>query len=241
MILLPAIDLKGGACVRLFQGDFDTAHTVADSAQKTAQSFLDAGSEWIHVVDLDGAKSGTMENQARVDEILSVGLKVELGGGIRDRGGIERWLARGVSRVVLGSAALRDAALVKEAALAYGAALAVGVDAKDGFVTADGWLTRSERGYIDFAKEMEQLGVQTLIFTNIARDGMLQGPDLEQLSALMAAVSCGVIASGGVKDAGDIKALVSAGAAGAIVGKAIYAGTLNLKEALAIAKEGAPC
>ncbi len=233
MIILPAIDIKDGCCVRLQKGDFATAHKVAEDAGETAASFRAAGAGWIHMVDLDGAKEGAMKNAPLFLEIAkSSGLKVELGGGIRDRETVEYYLENGISRVILGSAAVKNPTLVREAAAAFGERIAVGIDAKDGMVATEGWLDTSSVRYLDLAKEMEQAGVKMIIFTDVFRDGMLGGLNLEQLSALEQAVSCNIIASGGVRDLSDIEACKRLGLYGVICGKALYTGDLPLKAAI---------
>lgn len=238
MILLPAIDIKGGECVRLYKGDFSTVHKVAQSPVETALRFAAAGARWLHMVDLDGARNGTAANTGlALDVVQNSGLQVELGGGIRTMEMVEFYLERGVARVVLGSAALKNPRLVREAVEAYGERIAVGIDAKEGMVATEGWVEGSDMDYLDLAKRMEDMGVQTLIFTDIARDGMLSGVNRERLDALRAAVSCAVVASGGVRDLEDVKACKAMGLYGAICGKSIYSGSLNLKEALELAGE----
>ncbi|MCL2106097.1 MAG: 1-(5-phosphoribosyl)-5-[(5-phosphoribosylamino)methylideneamino]imidazole-4-carboxamide isomerase [Oscillospiraceae bacterium] len=234
MIILPAIDIKNGECVRLYRGEFDTAERVAEDYLATALSFRAGGCAWIHMVDLDGAVKGSRVNQ---DIFLHVaaesGLKVELGGGIRTMEDIAFYLDGGIARVILGSVALRDPKLVREAIEAFGAQrIVVGIDAKNGVAAASGWLEDSGQGYLDVARRMEALGVKTLIYTDIGRDGMLGGPNLEQLCLLRDTVGCDIIASGGVTDISDIKALAAAGMHGAICGRSIYAGTLSLPEAV---------
>lgn len=233
MKILPAIDIKDGRCVRLIKGDFNTVHKVADNALSTALEFKKKGAQYIHMVDLDGAVSGQRKNR---DIIISVckssGLDVEVGGGIRDIGAIEDYLDNGISRVILGSSALRNPELVKYAVKNYPDNIAAGIDAKDGFVSIDGWLKTSDIHYIDFAKEMEYLGVKYIIFTDISRDGTLSGPNIMQLSSLINSVSTNIIASGGIKDVEDIRNLTKTGCYGAICGKSIYSGTLNLEDAL---------
>lgn len=239
MIVYPAIDLKDGTCVRLVKGDFRTAGKVADSAVKTAASFKKAGAVWMHMVDLDGAKSGVRQNRELILSVVkSCGLHVELGGGIRDMAAVEDYLQNGVSRVILGSAALKDPALVKEAVGKYGEKIAVGIDAADGMVSTEGWLEKSNVDYLNFAKTMEQIGVKVIIFTDISRDGTLSGPSFERLEALKNAVDCRIIASGGIRDIGHIRRLSAMGLYGAICGKSIYSGTLDLNEALTVANGG---
>lgn len=237
MIILPAIDICGGQCVRLLRGDFGTAEKVAEDPLKTALSFQAAGAEWLHMVDLDGAKAGRPVNTAIFTGAAErSGLKVEVGGGIRSMETVESYLAAGVSRVILGSAALSDPALVKEAAGRYGEKIAVGIDAKNRMVSADGWLKDSTVDFVELAKQVEQMGVDCIIFTDISKDGTLSGPNLEQLDELRRAVSCKVVASGGISDIGDIKALRSLELYGAICGKSLYSGRLDLAEAIAAAE-----
>jgi phosphoribosylformimino-5-aminoimidazole carboxamide ribotide isomerase len=237
MILLPAIDVKGGECVRLIRGDYATAHKVAENAVETAKAFQDAGAEWIHMVDLDGAKAAEPANSSVFfDVVKSTGLKVELGGGVRSMKTVEFYLENGISRVILGSAALNDPALVEEAVRNYGDRIAVGIDARNGFVAAEGWTETSSVPFVELAKRMEQAGVKYVIFTDISRDGTLTGPNLEQLDTLSQSVSCRIIASGGVANLKDIANLLELGLYGAICGKAVYTGDLDLKSAIALGK-----
>ena len=237
MILLPAIDLKDGMCVRLYQGAFSTAHQVAEDPVAVARAFKAAGATHIHMVDLDGAKDGVRVNENWVRAVIeATGLQVELGGGMRTMADLEAADAMGVWRMVIGSAAVADPDFVKAAVSRYGRRIAVGVDAKDGLVRTAGWTENAGVHYLDFAASMEQLGVGTLIFTDIANDGMQSGPAFSGLSALRQAVSCEIVASGGVTTVEDVKRLRESGMSGAIIGKAYYAGTIDLKEALAAAK-----
>ena len=238
MIILPAIDIRGGQCVRLYKGDFATAEKVAEDPIATAQSFAEAGAAWLHTVDLDGAVEGRPVNKAVFEQIVRrTPLKVEVGGGIRNMDTIAAYLDAGVSRVILGSAALNDPALGAEAIELYGSdAIAVGIDARDGMVQAQGWLAASTVHYIDLARAMTEIGVETIIFTDISRDGTLAGPNLEQLTALQAAVGGQIVASGGIRDLEDIKALRAAGLYGAICGKSLYKGTLDLVQAIQAAR-----
>ena len=239
MIILPAIDIRNGECVRLVKGDFETAHKVAENPLETARRFEAAGAEWIHMVDLDGALEGKLQNAPiYLDIAENTGLKVEVGGGIRDMKAVDYYLSNGISRVILGSVAVENPSFVKEAIAKYGEKIAVGIDAKNGKVATRGWLTVGEDDYISFAKQMETLGVSTIIFTDISRDGTLEGPNLEQLETLSQAVKCNIIASGGLCNMGDIKALCALNLYGAICGKSIYSGTLNLTEAVAFSAEG---
>lgn len=233
MLIFPAIDIHNQTCVRLYKGDFATAQKVAEDPLETANSFREAGAQWLHMVDLDGAKSGSPQNrEIFVTVAKESGLKLELGGGIRDMQTVSYYLEQGVSRVILGSAAVKDPSFVKEAVKEYGERIAVGIDAKNGMVAAEGWLSTSDVHFLDLAKQMEAIGVACLIFTDISKDGTLSGPNLEQLAAINEAVSCDVIASGGVTNLSDIKALKELGLYGAICGKSIYQGTLSLKEAI---------
>ncbi len=235
MIIFPAIDIKGGECVRLYRGDYATAHRVADDPLETARRFCADGAKWVHMVDLDGAKSGSAENMSIFREVAEKsGLKVELGGGIRDMAAVERCLDAGVERVILGSAAVKKPEFVKEAAGKYGERVAVGIDAREGLVSAEGWTEDSGVNYIELAKRMEDAGVRTIIFTDISRDGMLSGPNLEQLGALAGAVGCNITASGGIRGLDDIRELMRMGLYGAICGKSIYSGTLSLREAVSL-------
>lgn len=237
MIVLPAIDLKDGNCVRLLKGDYSTVHKVAESPLETALAFQEEGASWIHMVDLDGAKDGVRKNH---EIILSVcektNLNVEVGGGIRDMEAVDFYLEHGAARVILGSAAVKNKQLVVDAVNKYGEKIAVGIDAKDGMACAEGWLDNSGVDYITLAKEMEKIGVSKIIFTDISKDGMLSGPNLVQLDELKASVSCDVIASGGVSNLKDIINLAELNIYGAIAGKAIYTGDLKLSDAIKIGK-----
>lgn len=233
MKILPAIDLKDGKCVRLTQGDYATAHQVAEDAVETAQRFLAAGAQLIHMVDLDGAKDGSRANYDVVRRVISeTGAAVELGGGIRSMVDVRHVLALGVRRVIIGSAAVRNPQLVEDACREYGDRIAVGIDALEGTVRTDGWLQDSGFEYLEFARRMESYGVHTIIFTDIGRDGMLSGPNFEQLRALRAAVKCEIVASGGVTSLADIRRLRADGIDAAIAGKAIYTGALDLEDAI---------
>lgn len=233
MIILPAIDIKDGQCVRLTKGDFATAEKVAEDPLKTALSFQKAGAEWIHMVDLDGAKEGCLKNSGVFLQIVqNTGLKVELGGGIRTMESIDYYMEQSVSRVIIGSAAISDPELVRAAVEKYGGRIAVGIDARNGMVSGDGWLTDSDITYLDLAKKMEAVGVRCIIFTDISKDGTLSGPNLEQLSRINESVSCDIVASGGIHTMKDIIALKEMGLYGAICGKSIYKGTLSLEEAI---------
>ena len=233
MIILPAIDICGGTCVRLRKGEFNTAQKVAEDPKRTAAAFREAGAGWMHMVDLDGAKSGTRPNRGLIRETAaSSGLKVELGGGIRDMPAIDDYLSHGISRVILGSVALSDPSLVREAVARYGERIAVGIDARNGLVATNGWLRTSDVSYLDFARAVESAGVKVIIFTDIDCDGTLAGPNFGRLEKLRDAVSCRIIASGGIRDIGHIRRLGEMGLYGAICGKSIYSGTLDLAQAI---------
>jgi len=235
VIIIPAIDIRQGKCVRLYQGDFSKSTKVAEDPVKVAESFQETGAQYIHMVDLDGALEGRPVNEDIIINVVSqVKVPVELGGGIRDLRTIDRLINKGISRVILGSAALKNPQMVMEAVKEFGHHIAVGIDAKNGKVSIEGWLNTSDVDYIDFALKMEDIGVDNIIFTDISRDGTLKGPNLEQLRALKDKVSCKITASGGIKDIEDIKALKAMDLYGAITGKAIYDGTLSLAEALKI-------
>ena len=237
MIIFPAIDIIDGKPVRLFKGDFSTAEQVAEDALQTAQGFVDAGAEWIHMVDLDGSvQKKRVNHQVFVDVANQTSLKVELGGGIRTMQDIDYYANNGISRVILGSVALKNPALVKEAVKEFGDLISVGIDAKNGLVATEGWTEGSDTFYIDLARQMEDMGVKTIIYTDISKDGTLAGPNIEQLTALNKAVSCDITASGGVTNIDDIIALNDKGLYGAICGKSIYKGTLDLKQAVEVCK-----
>ena len=236
MLIFPAIDIKNGTCVRLYQGEMSTAEQVANSALEAAGAFKAAGASWVHMVDLDGAAEGVRKNTGIFLEVVQEsGLKVEVGGGIRTMADIAFYLENGISRVILGSIALRDALLVRQAVAEFGGQIAVGIDARDGMVAAEGWVETSAVSDVELAKRMEDAGVQCLICTDIARDGMLSGPNLGQLTRIQRAVKCDIVASGGVTNLSDIAALRDCGLYGAICGRSIYKGTLSLREAIQIA------
>jgi phosphoribosylformimino-5-aminoimidazole carboxamide ribotide isomerase len=235
MIVLPAIDLRGGKPVRLYQGDFNKQETVAEDAIEVAKSFEEAGSKYIHIVDLDGALEGSLVNRDIILEICrTLKTPIEVGGGIRTMENIEDLINRGVSRVILGSIALRKPEFVREAVKEFKDKIAVGIDAKNEYVSTEGWLNTSNVHYIDLALKMEEMGVDNVIFTDISRDGTLAGPNVEQLQKLNDKVSMKITASGGIKNLEDIKLLSKMNIYGAITGKAIYSGNLDLKQALKI-------
>ena len=238
MLIFPAIDLKDGRVVRLCKGSFDTVHQVADSPLETARAFSAAGARHLHMVDLDGAKDGKRKNAAIVQSVAEVGLNIELGGGIRSMVDLEAVFDLGVWRAVIGSAAVSDPEFVRQAVEKYGPErVAVGVDARDGLVRTAGWVENAGVDYLAFARRMEALGVQYLIFTDIDTDGMLSGPAFGRLKALQNAVSCSITASGGVSSNEDLRRLRDMGLYAAIVGKAWYAGAVDLAQAV---REGGP-
>ncbi|WPZ35511.1 1-(5-phosphoribosyl)-5-[(5-phosphoribosylamino)methylideneamino]imidazole-4-carboxamide isomerase [Thalassobaculum sp. OXR-137] len=244
MILYPAIDLKGGQCVRLLRGEMDAATVYNPDPASQARAFQDAGCAWIHVVDLDGAFAGEAVNGEAVRSILSaVDVPVQLGGGIRSRAHMDTWLEAGISRVILGTVALRDPELVIAACRDHPGKIAVGIDARGGKVAVEGWAETSEITATDLALKFEDAGVAAIIFTDIDRDGALQGPNLEATGALARALSTPVIASGGVSSLDDLRAIAKLdgdGVAGAIVGRALYDGRVDVVGAVrALAGEAA--
>jgi phosphoribosylformimino-5-aminoimidazole carboxamide ribotide isomerase len=238
VILFPAIDLKNGQCVRLRQGDMDQATVFNDDPAAQAAAFEGRGFRWLHVVDLDGAFAGKPMNGAAVDAILkAVSFPVQLGGGIRDMAVVEGWLAKGVARVIIGTAAVRDPAFVREAARAHPGRIVVGIDARDGLVAVEGWAETSTLSAVELGRRFEDAGVAAIVYTDIARDGMLAGVNWEGTIALADALSIPVIASGGLASLADIERLMQPDAArleGAITGRALYDGRIDPAEALAI-------
>lgn len=240
MIFFPAIDLKDGQCVRLLRGEMDQATVFNDNPGAQAKAFVDEGCEWIHVVDLNGAFEGKPVNADAVGGILAQAkVPVELGGGIRDMKTIEFWLTRGVRRVILGTIALRNPELVMAACKEYPGRIAVGVDAKDGFVAVEGWAEVSDMPALDLARKFEDAGVAAIIFTDIARDGLMQGPNIDATIELARAISTPVIASGGVSSMEDLRALKAKGASileGVISGRAVYDGAIKVRDAVNLLK-----
>jgi phosphoribosylformimino-5-aminoimidazole carboxamide ribotide isomerase len=245
VILYPAIDLKDGACVRLLRGDMASATVFSADPAAQAHQFAEAGFSWLHVVDLNGAFAGRSVNGEAVKAIrASVNLRMQLGGGIRDREAIGEWLALGIDRVVLGTAALRDPDLVRRAAADYPGAIAVGIDARNGHAAIEGWAETTEVGVIELARRFEDCGVAALIYTDIARDGALAGVDAAGVANLARQVQVPVIASGGVSALADIAALKAheaAGIAGVICGRALYDGRIDPQAALRLLSETGPC
>jgi phosphoribosylformimino-5-aminoimidazole carboxamide ribotide isomerase len=239
MILFPAIDLKDGACVRLLRGAMETATRYNDDPADQARRFLAAGCQWLHVVDLDGAFAGRSVNGDAVSAIVSaVGeVPVQLGGGIRDEAGIEYWLERGIRRVILGTAALRNPDLVKRACARWPGRIVVGIDARQGRVAVTGWSETSSMRALDLALKFEQSGVAAIVYTDIARDGAMSGPNLEETVDLAFQISTPVIVSGGVSSLADLQAIKQhekAGIVGVICGRSLYDGRINLAEAIAV-------
>ncbi len=238
MIIFPAIDLKGGEVVRLAEGDMDRATIYADDPPAQALRFAELGAQYLHVVDLDGAFAGEARNAAAVEAIVAAFPgHVQLGGGIRNRAAVDRWFALGVSRLVIGTAALKDPEFVKAAARDWEGGIVVAVDARDGMVATDGWAEKSDITVVDLARRFEDAGVAALLFTDVGRDGMMKGCNIEATVDLARSVDIPVIASGGVKGIADIRMLAlqaDQGIEGVITGRAIYDGTLDLATAIAL-------
>lgn len=239
MRIYPAIDLRNGKCVRLTEGCFDKETVFSDSPAAMAAKWQGAGAEYLHVVDLDGAVAGVSRNMEAIKSILAaVNIPVQLGGGIRSMENIENWLNIGISRVILGSAAVRNPQLVAEACQRYPGRIAVGIDARDGYVAVDGWEQNSNMKAAELARQMADYGVAAIIFTDISRDGTLSGVNVEATAEIAACSGVPVIASGGVASLEDIRRLLpyaKKGISGCIVGKAIYTGALQLEEAIRLA------
>lgn len=238
MIILPAIDILDQKPVRLYQGDYAKQECVGESILALAKMFQMEGAQYVHMVDLNGAKEGKKINQKSIVEVAStLMIPVEVGGGIRTMEDVEYYLDHGVARVILGTAAIEDQTFLKAAIQKYHEKIAVGIDCKDGFAYGHGWLAESKWNYIAFAKQMEALGVQTIIVTDISKDGTMMGPNVQMLRELQENVAIDIIASGGIRDIGHIKELHALGLYGAITGKAMYAKTLSLAQAIAQSKE----
>lgn len=237
MLILPAIDLRAGRCVNLVQGRAGEETIFSNQPVEMAAQWQQGGAEYLHLVDLDGAFGEAFDNLHIVQEIVeTLQIPTQLGGGVRTIERVESVLGFGVTRVILGTAALKNPNLVEAACEKYGSQIAVGIDAKDGMVATEGWLDVSEKSAIAFAREMEDCGVQTIIYTDIRSDGMLQGPNLATTAAMADAVSVKVIASGGITSIQDVEALKTIGVHGAIVGRALYTGDLDLQAAIAVAR-----
>lgn len=233
MIIIPAIDIINQQPVRLYQGDYEKKEIVGESILEIAEQFEKEGAKYLHLVDLDGAKEGKLVNQQIICEAAqALSIPVEVGGGIRNMETAAYYLEHGVSRIILGTSAIEDESFLKNALARYHERIAVGLDCKDGYVCTRGWLNDSRIDFLTFSKHLEKLGVQTIIFTDIATDGTLEGPNLTMLEQLCRHVSMNIIASGGIKDLEHVKALKKLSLYGAITGKAMYAQTLKLKDAL---------
>ena len=238
MIIIPAIDIIDGKPVRLYQGDYNKKEIVAKDVLDTSKKFEYLGAQWIHLVDLDGAKKGELVNLNVIIEIAqTLSIPVEVGGGIRTFEDIKYLIDNGVSRVILGTSAMEDEKLLNKALREYGEKIAVGIDCKDGYVCGRGWLQKISIHYIEFAKRLEKLGVKNIIVTDISKDGTLEGPNIEMLNELKKEVCMDITASGGIRDVSNIKALKEIDVYGAITGKAIYAKTLSLEEAIKVTRE----
>lgn len=231
MIIFPAIDLKNGQCVRLFKGDMDKATVFNDNPAAQAKEFEDFGFKYLHIVDLDGAIAGDSKNKESVEEIIkNIDIPTQLGGGIRSISAIEKWLELGISRVILGTVALNNPELVKEACKKFPGRIVVGIDAKEGFVAVDGWVNTSTTAAINLARQYEDCGVSAIIYTDIARDGTLSGPNIEETNNLSQNISIPVIASGGVSCFDDILAVKNKQISGVIVGRALYDNKIDLSK-----------
>jgi phosphoribosylformimino-5-aminoimidazole carboxamide ribotide isomerase len=243
MILYPAIDIRGGRCVRLIEGDFDRETTYDSDPSSAARRWVEAGAEWLHVVDLDGAVAGRPVNGEAVAQIrAAVDVPLQLGGGLRKMTDLEDAFGAGVDRAILGTVALRDPELVIGAVARWGDRIAIALDARDGQLATDGWLGQTDTRAVEVAQRLARSHVRHFVYTDIRRDGTLSGPNLSGLSELIETVDANVIASGGIATLDDLKAVATAGAAGAIVGRALYDGRIDLAEAIALsARSEAPC
>ncbi len=241
MIIFPAIDIQGGECVRLTRGDFSTAERVAEDPVQTALSFKEAGAEWLHMVDLDGAKSGQMQNRdVFIAAARRTEMKIQLGGGIRDMKTASYYLENGIERIIVGSLAVRNPKLVAEMVREFGDRIIVGIDAENGMVKIDGWLGAGKVSFLTLAREMAYIGVRHVIYTDISRDGTLSGPNLGDLKRLRDGTGINIIASGGISGIDDIRALADLRIYGAICGKSLYRQTLSLEEALKVGAASIP-
>ncbi|EGC4483509.1 1-(5-phosphoribosyl)-5-[(5-phosphoribosylamino)methylideneamino]imidazole-4-carboxamide isomerase [Listeria monocytogenes] len=231
MQIFPAIDLKNGQCVRLFQGDFSKKTIVNEDPIAQAKAFATDGATYLHIVDLDGALEGRPINLEVIQKMkITAKIPVQVGGGIRSMAQVDYYLESGIDRVIIGSAALTDPDFLRAAVQKYGAKIAAGIDAKNGFVATRGWLDVSQVSYLDLAKRMEKVGVETIIYTDISRDGTLTGPNLEQMANLKEHVKVNLIASGGVSSRADLEALAKLGLYGAIAGKALYNRQISMSD-----------
>lgn len=231
MIIIPAIDLIDGKCVRLYQGDFNKTTEVGSDPRSQIQQFLTDGAKIVHIVDLDGARAGEAKQFELIQDLAKMStVPIQVGGGIRDLQTVERYLEAGVTRIVLGTAALEDNTFVTKALAQFRDHIVIGIDAKNGQVATRGWKTVTAIDFIEFAKQMESFGAKTIVFTDISRDGTMTGPNLAQLKQISEAVSCTIVASGGIRSMDDLTDLAGIGLKEAIVGKAIYDGSIKLKE-----------
>jgi len=237
MIIYPAIDVMGGRCVRLMQGQFSKETVYADNPVEIALKWESIGSRYLHVIDLDGARTGKPLNAPVIIEMAAkLGIPIQLGGGIRSMETIGIFISKGVERVILGTSAVRNAEFAEEALKVFNDNIAVAIDAKEGMVAIEGWAKTSEFTSVGFAKKIEKLGARTIIYTDISRDGMLSGPNFKAIEEMVKAVDMEVIASGGVSSLEDIKNLKSIGVSGVVIGKALYTGDINLEQALEAAE-----
>lgn len=238
MVVYPAIDIRNGKCVRLVQGEFEKESVYGEDPVEMALKWQRSGGEYLHMVDLDGARSGISQNLGVVTRVCkALSIPVQLGGGIRTMENVEEILTAGVSRVILGTAAVRDQQFVRQVLKNYGDKVAIGIDAKDGYVAIEGWLETSSFKAIEFGKLMQELGAGTIIYTDISRDGMLTGPNLAAMAEMAGALEAEVIASGGVANLEDIKELKATGVTGVITGKALYTGAFRLEDAIKVANK----
>ncbi|MBD8007041.1 1-(5-phosphoribosyl)-5-[(5-phosphoribosylamino)methylideneamino]imidazole-4-carboxamide isomerase [Bacillus norwichensis] len=230
MKILPAMDLIDGKCVRLYQGDFNQTTQVGSDPESQLQTFIDDGAEIIHIVDLDGARSGRPDQLELISRLCAKSpVPIQIGGGIRNLETVKAYVEAGAERVVIGTAAVEDEHFLKEALKDYKKNIVIGIDARNEKVAVSGWETETEVDYIKFAKKMEELGVETIVFTDISKDGTMQGPNLEQLKKINDAVECKIVASGGIRNQSDLDAIAGLGIEEAIVGKAMYEGTVKLR------------
>jgi phosphoribosylformimino-5-aminoimidazole carboxamide ribotide isomerase len=237
MYIIPAIDLRGGKCVRLIQGDYHRQINYEDNPAKQAQEFIQQGAQWVHIVDLDGAKVGRPVNTETISAIAALGkLKIEVGGGIRTEQDIKKLLDLGIERVIIGTQAVNDFEWFSDMAKRFPDRLSLGLDARGSHVVTGGWGTENPKSLLELAREAARLPIAAIIYTDVTKDGMLAGPNLERTKTLIHTVPVPIVASGGVTTVTDIKNLVSIGAAGAIVGRALYEGTLTLPDAINAAK-----
>jgi len=231
MIIFPAIDILKGKCVRLIQGDYNREKVYGDSPVDMAKQWVEKGAEFIHIVDLDGAKSGKSINEAIIIEIAkTIDVPIQVGGGIRSMETVERYLNNGINRVIIGTAAIENEAFLSDAVNRYGERIVVSLDAKNGYIATDGWTDTSDVLALDLVKRLEQIGVKTIVYTDIAKDGMLQGPNLAEQKAINEATAIDVIASGGVTTKEDVENLKKLNMYGAIVGKALYDGKITFEQ-----------